>query len=85
MEDCEHGPRGHLRQQEGRRGVSLLATLWPLSRESMPKQFVELVGPRSTFQQVLARVTDPEQFAPPVIITNAEFRFVVAEQARESD
>lgn len=58
--------------------------LWPLSREAMPKQFVELVGPRSTFQQVLARVTDPEQFAPPVIITNAEFRFVVAEQARES-
>ena len=28
--------------------------LWPVSRESMPKQFVPLVGPDSTFQQVLA-------------------------------
>jgi mannose-1-phosphate guanylyltransferase/mannose-6-phosphate isomerase len=58
--------------------------LWPLSRESMPKQFVQLIGPQSTFQQVLARVSDPAQFAPPVIITNAEFRFIVAEQAREA-
>ncbi|MEA2926358.1 MAG: mannose-phosphate guanylyltransferase / mannose-6-phosphate isomerase, partial [Alphaproteobacteria bacterium] len=27
--------------------------LWPVSRESMPKQFVALVGQGSTFQQVL--------------------------------
>ena len=27
--------------------------LWPVSRESMPKQFVALVGERSTFQQTL--------------------------------
>ena len=27
--------------------------LWPVSRESMPKQFVPLVGDRSTFQQTL--------------------------------
>ena len=36
--------------------------LWPISRESMPKQFVPFVGPESTFQQVLAG-TDPELFA----------------------
>ncbi len=36
--------------------------LWPVSRESMPKQFVPLVGPDSTFQQVLARIADPELF-----------------------
>jgi mannose-1-phosphate guanylyltransferase / mannose-6-phosphate isomerase len=57
--------------------------LWPVSRESMPKQFVPLVGPGSTFQQVLARVSDPELFSRPIVITNADFRFVVAEQLRE--
>jgi mannose-1-phosphate guanylyltransferase/mannose-6-phosphate isomerase len=58
--------------------------LWPVSRESMPKQFVSLVGNRSTFQQVLERISDPSLFARPIVITNAEFRFVVAEQLRES-
>src|SRR5262249_56057081 len=57
--------------------------LWPVSRESMPKQFVPLVGQASTFQQVLGRISDPELFARPIVITNADFRFVVAEQLRE--
>src|SRR5215831_8437129 len=57
--------------------------LWPVSRESMPKQFVPLIGAASTFQQVLARVRDAELFARPIVITNADFRFVVAEQLRE--
>ena len=57
--------------------------LWPVSRESMPKQFVSLVGPRSTFQQVLARVADADLFGCPIVITKADFRFVVAEQLRE--
>jgi mannose-1-phosphate guanylyltransferase/mannose-6-phosphate isomerase len=57
--------------------------LWPVSRESMPKQFVPLVGQGSTFQQVLARISDPALFARPIVITNADFRFVVAEQLRE--
>jgi mannose-1-phosphate guanylyltransferase / mannose-6-phosphate isomerase len=57
--------------------------LWPVSRESMPKQFVSLIGEGSTFQQVMARISDPELFARPIVITNAEFRFVVAEQLRD--
>src|ERR1700682_4990163 len=57
--------------------------LWPVSRESMPKQFVSLIGQGSTFQQVMARISDPELFARPIVITNAEFRFVVAEQLRD--
>jgi mannose-1-phosphate guanylyltransferase/mannose-6-phosphate isomerase len=57
--------------------------LWPVSRESMPKQFVSLIGSQSTFQQVLHRISDPNLFARPIIITNTEFRFVVAEQLRE--
>jgi mannose-1-phosphate guanylyltransferase / mannose-6-phosphate isomerase len=58
--------------------------LWPVSRESMPKQFVPLIGPQTTFQQVLARIADPDLFARPIIITHADFRFVVAEQLRAS-
>jgi mannose-1-phosphate guanylyltransferase/mannose-6-phosphate isomerase len=57
--------------------------LWPVSRESMPKQFVPLLGERSTFQQTLARVSDPAVFGRPIIITGADFRFIVAEQLRE--
>ena len=57
--------------------------LWPVSRESMPKQFVPLVGERSTFQQTLAARCRPGLFARPIVITNADFRFIVAEQLRE--
>ncbi len=57
--------------------------LWPVSRESMPKQFVALVDERSTFQQVLDRIIDPELFERPIVVTNSDFRFIVAEQLRE--
>src|SRR4051795_5373608 len=57
--------------------------LWPVSRETMPKQFVPLIGQGSTFQQVMARISDPEFFARPIVITNSDFRFIVAEQLRE--
>src|ERR1700680_2200149 len=57
--------------------------LWPLSRESMPKQFVPLVGERSTFQHVLGRIRDETIFARPIVITNSDFRFIVAEKMRE--
>jgi mannose-1-phosphate guanylyltransferase/mannose-6-phosphate isomerase len=56
--------------------------LWPVSRESMPKQFVPLIGDRSTFQQTLQRIAEPKMFARPIVITNADFRFIVAEQLR---
>jgi mannose-1-phosphate guanylyltransferase/mannose-6-phosphate isomerase len=49
----------------------------------MPKQFVSLVGQGSTFQQVLARTSDPDLFERPIVITHSDFRFVVAEQLRE--
>lgn len=53
--------------------------LWPLSRKSYPKQFVELVGENSLFQQTAQRLTGP-MFAPPVVVTNTDFRFVVTQQ-----
>ncbi|MFO1159582.1 MAG: mannose-1-phosphate guanylyltransferase/mannose-6-phosphate isomerase [Reyranellaceae bacterium] len=57
--------------------------LWPLSRESMPKQFVPLLGKQSTFQQTLLRVSDRSLFAKPVIATNDSYRFMAEQQAKE--
>src|ERR1700744_2919543 len=57
--------------------------LWPASREGRPKQFLPLFGPRSTFQDTLARVSDPALFARPIVITNAAYRFMVLEQLAE--
>src|SRR4029079_5981142 len=58
--------------------------LWPVSRESMPKQFVALVGNSSTFQHALMHILDPNLFARPIVLTSSDFRFVVAEQLREA-
>src|SRR6478736_5563150 len=57
--------------------------LWPISRESMPKQFVSLIGEGSTFQQVMRRVADPALFGRPIVITHSDFRFAVAEQLQD--
>lgn len=54
--------------------------LWPASRESRPKQFLSLFGPTSTFQETLRRVSDPRFFSRPIIVTNVQYRFLVAEQ-----
>jgi mannose-1-phosphate guanylyltransferase/mannose-6-phosphate isomerase len=57
--------------------------LWPLSRESMPKQFVPLLGKQSTFQQTLLRVADDTLFGRPIIATNDIYQFTAEQQARE--
>ena len=57
--------------------------LWPVSRDSMPKQFLPLVGHHSTYQQALMRVADGELFAPPIVMTAADFRFFARRQAEE--
>lgn len=53
--------------------------LWPVSRQSFPKQFSRLVGEESLFQATARRLSGA-QFAAPVIVTSAEFRFVVRDQ-----
>lgn len=54
--------------------------LWPLSRDTMPKQFIPLLdGGLSTFQATLQRLADPA-FGAPIVITNNDFRFIAAEQ-----
>ncbi len=54
--------------------------LWPTSRRSFPKQFSPLLGPESLFQTTLRRLSGPA-FAPPLIVTHSDFRFLAAEQA----
>ncbi len=53
--------------------------LWPVSRESYPKQFAALLGPGSLFQDCVERMRG-EGFGKPVIVTAAAFRFVAQEQ-----
>ncbi len=57
--------------------------LWPLSRSARPKQFLPLVGELSLYQETLRRVADAGRYEAPVIVTNVEYRFLVAEQAQE--
>ncbi|NRQ16008.1 mannose-1-phosphate guanylyltransferase/mannose-6-phosphate isomerase [Ensifer sesbaniae] len=59
--------------------------LWPLSRAAAPKQFLQILSDRSLFQQALERVRDASQFEPAIVVTNSDFRFIVAEQARAID
>jgi mannose-1-phosphate guanylyltransferase/mannose-6-phosphate isomerase len=49
----------------------------------MPKQFLPLIGERSTYQQALLRVADPALFAPPIVMTSTDFRFFARRQAEE--
>ena len=55
--------------------------LWPLSRKLHPKQFIELMGKTTLFQEAVLRL--PESIENPLIICNEEHRFLAAEQLRE--
>ncbi len=57
--------------------------LWPVSRESFPKQLWPLVSERSMIQETALRAHGPG-FAPPIIVCNHEHRFLIAEQLREA-
>ena len=54
--------------------------LWPASRKTYPKQFAPLLGENSLYQKTLSRFSG-EGFAPPVIMTGEDFRFMAVEQA----
>ena len=56
--------------------------LWPVSRDALPKQFLPLIGDRSTYQETLLRVRDA-MFAPPIVITGPNFHFFARRQAEE--
>lgn len=56
--------------------------LWPLSRQSYPKQFLKLESEFSLLQNTINRIAG-EQFLPAIVICNEVHRFIVAEQLRE--
>jgi len=62
--------------------------LWPLSRESEPKQFLRLTGgPHSLLQDTALRLNGLAQLVPdarvapaPILVTHNDTRFLVAAQ-----
>jgi len=61
--------------------------LWPLSRSGFPKQFLSLGSEDSLFQQAIARLVGLAggdiAVEAPLIVGNAEHRFLALEQMRE--
>lgn len=57
--------------------------LWPMSRESYPKQLLPLSSELSLLQETASRINDPARFTAPMVICNSEHRFVVAEQLKQ--
>ncbi len=59
--------------------------LWPLSRASFPKQFLEInkEDAISFFQRTINRIKNYEKIGNPIVICNEEHRFIVAEQLRK--
>jgi mannose-1-phosphate guanylyltransferase/mannose-6-phosphate isomerase len=57
--------------------------LWPLSRETYPKQFLRLLGQESLLQQTMLRLKGIESLGPALLVCNESSRFVAAEQLRE--
>jgi mannose-1-phosphate guanylyltransferase/mannose-6-phosphate isomerase len=58
--------------------------LWPVSRESFPKQFWPLASEKSLIADTAIRTFGGE-FSPPIVVCNEAHRFVVAEQLREAE
>src|SRR4029453_1976362 len=54
--------------------------LWPLSRESYPKQLLPLASEATMLQETAARGADRRLFHPVTVVANAEHRFVIAQQ-----
>lgn len=56
--------------------------LWPISRQSYPKQFRKLAGADSLFQDTIKRFQGTA-YLRPIIVTNESYRFHVVEQMGE--
>ncbi len=59
--------------------------LWPLSRESFPKQYISIDSDqsKSMLQKTQLRINKLNNISNPIFICNEEHRFIVAEQIRE--
>lgn len=58
--------------------------LWPMSRTAFPKQFLSLGNNLTMLQQTAARL-EGLNAGQPIVITNEEHRFLVAEQMRQQE
>ena len=58
--------------------------LWPLSRESYPKQYLSFDGinDKSLLQKTLQRMKGIENLKQPILICNEDHRFIVAQQMK---
>ncbi|MEW5709613.1 MAG: mannose-1-phosphate guanylyltransferase/mannose-6-phosphate isomerase [Pseudomonadota bacterium] len=56
--------------------------LWPMSRETLPKQFLRLTSEHSLLQETLLRLDGLEGLRATVVVANQEHRFLVAEHLR---
>ena len=58
--------------------------LWPLSKESFPKQFLNLLDNNelTLLQQTYKRIEDLQNLSKPIIVCNEEHNFIVADQMR---
>jgi len=54
--------------------------LWPVSRKNLPKQFLELAGKGTLFQQTLERTLKLPAVAAPIVVASEDHRFLAAEQ-----
>jgi mannose-1-phosphate guanylyltransferase/mannose-6-phosphate isomerase len=59
--------------------------LWPLSRKQYPKQYLPLAGDNTMLQETILRLGGLDNLADPIIICNADHRFLVAEQCQQID
>ena len=59
--------------------------LWPLSRESYPKQFLSIDKDNnlSLLQKTIQRILTLKNLKKPILVCNEDHRFIVAEQMRE--
>jgi len=59
--------------------------LWPLSRKQYPKQYLPLAGDNTMLQETILRLSGLDNLVDPIIICNADHRFLVAEQCQQID
>jgi mannose-1-phosphate guanylyltransferase/mannose-6-phosphate isomerase len=59
--------------------------LWPLSRKQYPKQYLPLAGDNTMLQETILRLNGLENLTDPIIVCNADHRFLVAEQCQQID
>ncbi|MBU9548039.1 mannose-1-phosphate guanylyltransferase/mannose-6-phosphate isomerase [Burkholderia multivorans] len=57
--------------------------LWPMSRGGYPKQYLKLTGDNTLVQQTALRLRNIPDAINPIVVTNNEQRFLVAEQLRQ--